>query len=116
MGRDKKVGVHGSDTETGRKRGDNAPDASGKPAKKPDISKEDFEAKAPQVVELGKVFTNKFANKKTFAKGGYGYFLSDKVFIEIDGKPVKLQVTINASVVHGKPKDADNNGTADETE
>jgi hypothetical protein len=108
----KPVGVHGTDKETGRTRTGDTGGDTGEKVKKPDISKEEFETNAPNMIDLGQVLANKFANKKTFKKGSYGFFLNDKVVANVGGKLVKFQATINLTVANSKPKGAD----ADEEE
>lgn len=43
------------------------------------------------------------ANKKHFATGSFGWFAGEKIVVEIDGTPVKVQVGVNMTVVGSKP-------------
>ncbi len=65
------------------------------------ISKTDFLAKAePLKVEVaGQTMT---AEPKDFATGSFGWYLSGKVSVNIDGKPVSVQVGANLIVVGSK--------------
>ena len=42
------------------------------------------------------------ANKKHFATGSFGWHAGEKIVVEIDGIPVKVQVGVNLTVVGSK--------------
>lgn len=93
MAKGKKVGVHGTDAETGRDRGEGAP--------KCPVSREKFNSSAmPLVVSLaGKQV---IASPKQFSTGSMGWYCGDKIIVEIDGVPVKVQVGLNLTIVGSK--------------
>jgi hypothetical protein len=62
------------------------------------ISREDFIAKAQQVI--GGVTL--FAEPKQFSTGSFGWYLSGKATIQVDGKPVAVQVGANLAVIGSK--------------
>lgn len=84
-----KVGVHGTDAETGRKDKKACP-----------ITKTQFREKAPNAVSAGNVALL----KKEFATGTLGYFAQISVTVEVDGVPVKL--TGNAQLYVPNSKEA----------
>ena len=100
MAKSKPVGVHGTDSETKRDRSGTS--VVGR--KEADINQADFEEKA-KALNLGNALANRFADPKSFKSGSYGFFLNDKITIEIDGKPVKLQANIVLTVANSKPKE-----------
>ena len=71
------------------------------------ITREQFRAKAPsvKVVITGKEFE---VGKKEFSTGSLGWYLNDKMDVEIDGVKVKVQIGMNLTVVGSKdlPQDA----------
>ncbi len=65
------------------------------------ISRADFLAKAEQVkVDIGGVTL--FAEPKEFSTGSFGWYLSGKATIQVDGKPVAVQVGANLAVIGSK--------------
>jgi hypothetical protein len=57
------------------------------------------------------------ADAKEFSTGSLGWYLNGKVAIEVDGKPVQVQIGLNLTIVGSKelPKDGpDEAGTATE--
>lgn len=76
MAKSNKVGVHGTDAETGRNAGEK-----GCP-----ITRAQF-AKAPAAVNLPAVALI----KKEFSTGTLGYFAQIDMVVEIDGIPVKIK-------------------------
>jgi hypothetical protein len=65
------------------------------------VSKTDFMAKAePLKVDIsGSPMT---AEPRDFATGSFGWYLSGKVTVNVDGKPVSVQVGANLIVVGSK--------------
>lgn len=43
------------------------------------------------------------ASVKEFSTGSYGWYLSGKVVVEVDGKPLNVQAGCNLTVVGSKP-------------
>ncbi|MBI3829974.1 MAG: hypothetical protein HY291_10680 [Planctomycetes bacterium] len=65
------------------------------------ISRADFRAKAkPMKVEINGV--PMMAEVKEFSTGSFGWYLSGKTMIEIDGKTVSVQVGANLTVIGSK--------------
>ena len=92
----KKIGVHGTDAETGRnKAGSKCP-----------ISREQFAKSAPVLMidfgdgkqPIGKMI----AGPREFASGSMGWYAGEKITVMVDGVPVKVQVGINLTVVGSK--------------
>ena len=70
------------------------------------ISRQDFLDKAkPITVKVGEVPL--MAEVKQFSTGSLGWYLNGKTTIEVDGKPLAVQIGINLTVVGSKelPKD-----------
>lgn len=59
-------------------------------------------AAKPLVIKIGDAAL--VAAVKEFATGSVGWFAGEKIVIEIDGVPVKVQVGINMIVVGSKPE------------
>lgn len=100
----KKVGVHGTDAETGR---DKAKAADGKAATgtKCPITRAQFGKASPIAVKFevgGQVVSHQVAMPRTFESGSLGWYTGDKMTVEIDGVPVKVQVGLNLTVVGSK--------------
>lgn len=92
-----RVGIHGSDAETGRAK-EVAKEAGEKVAQ---ISHEEFAAKAkPLVVSIGG--KEQLAMNRRFASGSIGWYAGDKVIVEIDGKPVRCTVSMSIVVIGSK--------------
>lgn len=73
----------------------------GKADKKPAVSRQQFTKHAkPLAVDIAG--QKLVADVKEFSSGGFGWFIGAKVVIEIDGVPVKAQVTSNIVVVNSK--------------
>jgi hypothetical protein len=65
------------------------------------ISRADFQAKAqPVKVDIGGVAL--FAQPKEFSTGSFGWYLSGKATILVDGQPVQVQVGANLAVIGSK--------------
>ena len=90
----KKIGVHGTDAETGRAKANGA-------AKAPDISRDEF-LKA-NAINLAEAFAGRFAAPKEFSTGSYGFFLGEAVTVVVGGKPVSCQANVILTVKHSKP-------------
>jgi len=61
------------------------------------ISREDFQAKAPQTVTITVI-----AEKKEFSTGSFGFYANGKTTVMIDGQPVPLQIGANFTVPYSK--------------
>ena len=83
-----KVGVHGTDAETGR---------GGKAEKECPITREEFDT-AQDALKLSETLLS----KKTFATGTLGYFGQISAIVTINGKPVKLTGNAQLYVPHSK--------------
>lgn len=65
------------------------------------ITRDQFKAKAKDlVVNIGG--SNQVANVKEFSTGSLGWFLNNKVVVNIDGVNVTCQVGLNITVVGSK--------------
>ncbi len=65
------------------------------------ISRADFLAKSqPVKVDIGGVPL--FAQPKEFSTGSFGWYLSGKATILVDGQPVQVQVGANLAVIGSK--------------
>jgi hypothetical protein len=65
------------------------------------IARAEFLEKAQQVkVEIGG--QTLFAEPKEFSTGSFGWYLSGKATIQVDGKPVAVQVGANLAVIGSK--------------
>jgi hypothetical protein len=92
MAKDKKVGVHGTDTETGRNGGTKCP-----------ISFKQFQDHAkPVVLEVAGQKVVLSPKPDRAETKSFGYFAGEKIVIDIDGIPVKVQLGINATVIGSK--------------
>jgi len=45
---------------------------------------------------------DQLADVKTFSTGSFGWYLNSKIVVEIDGKPVSVQIGANFTVVGSK--------------
>ncbi len=45
---------------------------------------------------------DQLADVKTFSTGSFGWYLNSKIVVEIDGKPVSVQIGANLTVVGSK--------------
>lgn len=73
----------------------------GKVASKCPITREEFKKHASElVVEVGG--SKLSARPREFSSGSFGYNVNGKVFIEINGKMVKAQVSGNITIVNSK--------------
>lgn len=98
----KKIGVHGTDAETGRDKAD----GNGGQQKTPcPITRERF-GKAPvvtvQFLVDGKVVAAQSATPRTFSTGSLGWYTGDKIEVPVDGVPCKCTVGLNLTVVNSK--------------
>jgi hypothetical protein len=59
-----------------------------------------MEAAAP--VEVQVAGTTLSASPKTFSTGSFGWYLNGKVTIQVDGKPLTVQIGANLAVVGSK--------------
>jgi hypothetical protein len=77
----------------------------------PPITREQFRngAKPLAVVINGKEMT---AAVKEFSTGSLGWNISDKMQIEIDGKPVMVQIGLNLTIVGSKDLPQDGGGSS----
>ena len=77
-----------------------------KPAAPCPVSREAFHGKAPVLmIDLGdgeKHVAKFLAPAKDFSTGSFGWGVSEKFVVMIDGKPVKVQASINLAVVGSK--------------
>ncbi len=65
------------------------------------ITRAEFKEKAQQVkVDVGGVAM--MAEPKEFSTGSFGWYLSGKATILVDGKPVQVQVGANLAVIGSK--------------
>jgi hypothetical protein len=92
----KKIGVHGTDAETGRAKANGTAGA-----KVPDIGKDEF--LKSNAVNLAEALAGRFAAPKEFSTGSYGYHLGEKVTVMVAGKPVKCQANVILTVINSKP-------------
>lgn len=65
------------------------------------IKKDDFLAKA-KAVAIETAGQKKVASVKEFSTGSFGWYMNDKVVIEVDGVPIKCQMGVNITVVGSK--------------
>jgi hypothetical protein len=99
-----KVGVHGTDAETGR---DKAKAADGKAATgtKCPITREQFKA-APMITVSFSDGKNpqvhQTAIPREFSSGSLGWYTGDKITVMVDGVPTRVQVGVNLTVVGSK--------------
>lgn len=100
MAKSKPVSVHGTDEERGVK--EVGAEFKMPPRKsKADVSRADFARHAKPLTI--KVDDNlKVAPTKDFSSGSYGWFLTEKGVIMINGKPVKVQLQVQVIVVHSR--------------
>jgi hypothetical protein len=77
----------------------------------PPITREQFRTKAqPLIVVInGKEMT---AAVKEFSTGSLGWNINDKLQIEVDGKPVTVQVGLNLTIIGSKDLPQDGGGTS----
>lgn len=92
MAKSKRVGVHGTDAETGRA-----------PKNVCAIDKARFLDKATPV-EIAINGSKVYAEPREFASGSFGFYFGDKVTLLIDGVAVKFQVGMNLIAVNSAPK------------
>ena len=72
------------------------------PKSKCPITKEVFLAKAkPLSIKIGE--ETRVGEVKEFSSGSFGFYSGDKIVIDIDGVPVRCQVTCSIVVVGSKP-------------
>jgi hypothetical protein len=65
------------------------------------LTKTEFKEKAqPIPVDIGGV--KMFAEPKEFSTGSFGWYLSGKATLLVDGKPVQVQVGANLAVIGSK--------------
>ena len=65
------------------------------------FTKAEFKEKAQQVkVEIGGMTL--MADPKEFSTGSFGWYLSGKATLMVDGKPVQVQVGANLTVIGSK--------------
>ena len=92
----KKIGVHGTDAETGRN-GDQRTTCP--------VTREQFK-RAPavtvQFVVDGQVVSSQTATPREFSTGSLGWYTGDKVTVPVDGVPCKCQVGCNLTVVSSR--------------
>lgn len=66
------------------------------------ITRKDFLAKAPASMTVDFAGQKLMAVRKEFSTKSFGYYANGKVMVEIDGKPVEMQVGGNFTVVGSK--------------
>lgn len=79
------------------------PPAAGKPKKTTcPVTREQFNAKAPRsiAVKIGETVVS--ANLHDFSSGSLGWYFGDKVTIEVDGVPCRVQVGLNMTLIGSK--------------
>jgi hypothetical protein len=79
------------------------------------ISRAEFRDKAkPVTVNISGVPL--MAEVKEFSTGSLGWYLNGKTTIEIDGKPVSVQIGLNLAIVGSKelPRDGEGSAPTDE--
>ncbi len=65
----------------------------------------EFHAKAPASIVVTINGQNYVATRKAFSTGSYGYYLSDKIVMDIGGTPLKIQIGLNMAAVGSKEAD-----------
>lgn len=65
------------------------------------VTREEFKTKA-QPVEVVVGGVKMMAETKEFATGSFGWYLSGKATLMVDGKPVQVQVGANLAVIGSK--------------
>ena len=100
MARDKnKVGVHGTDAETGRN----------KPAYQPGAKKTECPVTSEEFMKGAPVMTAAFNGQslvgapKINSTGSFGYYLQGKITLDVGGKAVTFQVGANVTAIGSKP-------------
>ena len=74
------------------------------------ISRKDFLTHAkPIAVKIGEVPLS--AAVREFSTGSLGWYLNGKVSVEIDGRPVAVQIGMNLTIVGSKELPADESTT-----
>lgn len=101
MAKRDKVGVHGTDAETGRDK-EKAADGKAANGTKCPVSREQFRAKAPRTVTVVINGRTHEAEIKEFSTGSFGFYLGGKQSIDIDGVPVAFQIGMNLTAVGSK--------------
>lgn len=61
-----------------------------------------FSEKAPPTIKVNINGRECLAQRKEFQTGSFGYYLNEKVVIEVDGKPLTLTAGMNLIVVGSK--------------
>lgn len=65
------------------------------------VTREEFKANAkPVKIDIGG--NSMFAEPKEFSTGSFGWYLSGKTSVEIDGKMVQVQIGANLAVIGSK--------------
>lgn len=95
MAKGKKIGVHGTDEETGRA-------SKIKESKPCPVTEEEFlEHAQPAAVNVPALSVSAILNPKKFASGSLGFFANGKTVVTINGKPCpatfQTQVILNKS-------------------
>ncbi len=94
MAKDKKVGVHGTDKETGRAKGEKRPCP---------VTKDDFLEKAKaEVVKIEGLGITAVMQPKHFSSGSLGLFTNGKAVVVVDGVP--CEATFQAQVILNNSK------------
>ncbi len=65
------------------------------------VTKEEFMEKA-EPVKIDVNGSTLWAEKKLFSTGSFGWYLSGKATVMVDGKPVQVQVGANLAVIGSK--------------
>lgn len=66
------------------------------------VTRDQFRAKAPRLLDVVIGGKAKQAEYKEFSTGSMGWFLNEKVTIEVDGIPCTVQIGLNLTVVGSK--------------
>ncbi len=103
MAKGKKVGVHGTDAETGRDAGGTSGNGDRKTVCP--VSREQFKRAPVVVVQFvvdGVVVASQSATPREFSTKSLGWYTGDKISVPVDGVPVKVQVGVNLTAVGSK--------------
>lgn len=111
MANKNRIGVHGTDKETGRN----------KPAYQPGAKKTECPVTAEQFMKAAPPLTANFNGQslvgapKINSTGSFGYYLQGKITLDIGGTAVTFQVGANVTAVNSKPsaETTGDNGKAD---
>lgn len=66
------------------------------------VTRKQFRDKAPAGIKITLDGKDQVALKKEFSTGSLGWFANEKITVEVDGVPCKVQVGINLTLVGSK--------------